>query len=195
MECTIQGCATPARRHGYCPAHLARFYRHGDPLGGGLPRGLPREAYYWAKVTRGDPDECWPWTGATNRKGYGTFAVGRGKTQAAHVYGYVLAYGPVPKGKQVDHTCHNGSGCTLGNDCPHRACQNPGHLEAVTQGTNALRGESVTAVNARKTHCKWGHELTEENSYGYNGRRQCITCSRLGARGLHPRQHLRPASR
>lgn len=93
--------------------------------------------------------------------------------------------------------------------CEHRACQNPAHWEAVqTSAENTQRAverfEPETrkklaaegdgrpgyniALNRFKTHCKWGHELTPENSYGYKGRRQCKQCARLAARGIHPRQ-------
>lgn len=36
-----------------------------------------------------------------------------------------------------------------------------------------------THNNARKTHCKWGHEFTPENTGKQsNGGRRCITCHR-----------------
>jgi WhiB family redox-sensing transcriptional regulator len=34
----------------------------------------------------------------------------------------------------------------------------------------------MAALNAAKTHCKYNHEFTEENTAYYRGRRRCITC-------------------
>lgn len=36
--CSIDGCEKPAWARGWCPAHLRRWQRHGDPLGGGVCR-------------------------------------------------------------------------------------------------------------------------------------------------------------
>jgi hypothetical protein len=33
-------------------------------------------------------------------------------------------------------------------------------------------------AQARKTHCPYGHPYDEENTYRYNGRRQCKACMR-----------------
>lgn len=37
-------------------------------------------------------------------------------------------------------------------------------------------GQAV--VNAAKTHCKWGHEFTPENTRMSHGKRSCIACYR-----------------
>jgi hypothetical protein len=45
-----------------------------------------------------------------------------------------------------------------------------------------LRGESPSAVNARRTHCHRGHPFNEENTYiRPNGQRTCIACIRARA--------------
>src|SRR5688572_9025899 len=49
----------------------------------------------------------------------------------------------------------------------------------VTPGENTLRGESPTAVNARKTHCSRGHLLSEGNLLDSPGGRRCLACRRL----------------
>jgi hypothetical protein len=36
----------------------------------------------------------------------------------------------------------------------------------------------MTNANARKTHCKRGHEFTEVNTYIVDGMRRCRTCDR-----------------
>ena len=107
---------------------------------------------------------CWLWTASDNGRGYGTFRVGE-KMVRAHRYAYERWVGPIPKGLQLDHLCRV------------RCCVNPDHLEAVTCQENLLRGETVPAANAAKTHCPQGHEYNEENTYVYlNGRRHCRTC-------------------
>ncbi|NED52837.1 HNH endonuclease, partial [Micromonospora aurantiaca] len=62
--------------------------------------------------------------------------------------------------------------------CRNRACVNVTHLEIVTNRINILRGETLQAANAAKTHCIRGHEFTPENTYVKNGGRDCRTCAR-----------------
>lgn len=75
---------------------------------------------------------------------------------------------PVAEGLEIDHLCKV------------RACCNPEHLEAVTHKTNVLRGESFSAVNASKTHCKRDHEYESVGYYriGISGR-QCKLCHNI----------------
>lgn len=59
---------------------------------------------------------------------------------------------------------------------------NPDHLAVVTHRENVLRSEvAVTAINARKTHCINGHELTSDNivqqSEKAGGGRGCRKCA------------------
>jgi len=41
-----------------------------------------------------------------------------------------------------------------------------------------MRGEGLPAKNARKTHCKRGHELSPENTYNRKNRRACKVCDK-----------------
>src|SRR6266567_1670446 len=191
-NCTMSNCAhceRPARAKGLCNAHYKKLLKYGNPIAGReVPGGLTRLERYTSYVDQRSRAGCWPWTGGIDRKGYGIFAGDDGETRA-HRYGFSQLKRPLKPGETVDHTCHNRSpDCPGGNTCPHRSCQNPAHWEAVTNEINQARGKSFSAVNGRKTHCNWGHELTPENSYGYKGRRQCKKCARLAARGAHPRQ-------
>ena len=109
---------------------------------------------------------CWLWTASTRRGGYGGFWSG-GKTVRAHRYAYERWVGPIPDGLELDHLCRNPT------------CVNPDHLEPVTHRENTLRGETIAAANAAKTHCPQGHPYDERNTYVYpNGRRNCRTCDR-----------------
>ncbi len=120
---------------------------------------------FWSKVTLAGPDECWPWLSTHNHKGYGQFMVD-GKVKMAHRLAYEDRIGPIPPGLTLDHLCRN------------RACCNPAHLEPVSNRENILRGNGATARNARKTHCKNGHEFTPDNIYRSSTGRECRTCRR-----------------
>lgn len=46
-----------------------------------------------------------------------------------------------------------------------------------------MRGEGCCVQNARKTHCKRGHEFTPDNIYWRKtGGRQCKACANLRSR-------------
>lgn len=108
---------------------------------------------------------CWIWQGSKDRAGYGM--VNSRIEVMAHRLSYTLLVGAIPEGLTIDHLCGNPS------------CVNPAHLEAVTQRENILRGDTVAARNAAKTHCLRGHEFTAENTYTTPaGGRGCKTCRR-----------------
>ena len=159
---------------GWCGAHYKRWYKYGDPLGT-PPKQSDEEAYLSRFEQRG-PDECWPWTAGKFKKGYGKFSRGNKKFQA-HVFGWKMRFGSIPEGLVIDHVCHNDSGCAGGDSCLHRACQNPAHWELVTPAVNTKRGQGGARLR-NLTHCKNGHEFTEENTYRVNGTRRCRQCQR-----------------
>ncbi|MCH8951094.1 MAG: 50S ribosomal protein L10 [Proteobacteria bacterium] len=70
-----------------------------------------------------------------------------------------------PSGLVIDHLCRN------------PACENPSHMEPVTNHENILRGE-LHLTSSRKTHCPLGHPYDEQNTYQYKGSRHCRTCKR-----------------
>ena len=122
-------------------------------------------------------DGCWVWTASLNTKGYGNYWTD-GTCVGAHRYAYETIVGPVPEGLQLDHLCRN------------RNCVNPEHLEPVTCRENLLRGETIAASHAQRSHCKHGHELDDYNTYVYpkTGKRACRTCVRAAGRRYQARQ-------
>ena len=74
-------------------------------------------------------DGCWVWQRACKGKeaqdggGYGCMSI-QGKCVGAHVFAYEREYGPIRKGLQVRHQCHN----TL--------CVNPTHMLLGTNQQN-----------------------------------------------------------
>lgn len=111
-------------------------------------------------------DECWEWTG-TKTRGYGYFYL-RSRNVRAHRVSYEYFVGPIPAGLTLDHLCRN------------PACVRPDHLEPVTQQENLLRGDTLTARSASKTHCPQGHPYQGDNLvvYEQEGRRRCRECQR-----------------
>lgn len=133
-------------------------------------RGQPMRyvrAPFWQKVRVGAPDECWPWLAGRSGSGYGH--VGQGVY--AHRRAFELTRGEIPPGLTIDHLCCN------------RLCCNPGHMEPVSRGENARRGEknrrtrSGGRVLSARTACKNNHEYTD-GSFRWSGRtRVCRICA------------------
>lgn len=123
--------------------------------------------------------DCWEWQGS-QQDGYGRFYVHKRGHFMAHRVAYVLLVGPMPDDMPLDHLCRN------------HACVNPDHVEIVTQRENTLRGATIPADHARRTHCPKGHPYDDTNTLREkNGQRRCRECSRL--RRSTPearRQHL-----
>ena len=113
-----------------------------------------------------DREKCWEFTGAKTSNGYGRLGIS-GNVHLAHRVMWEFSRGPIPDGLTIDHLCRN------------KACCNPEHLEPVTLHENILRGSNRAAVNARKTHCNYGHAFAGENLVVLpSGKRSCRACNR-----------------
>ena len=109
------------------------------------PKTIPPEVRFWPKVSVGDANECWPWNGGNNGRGYGVFGRTWRKMQYAHRFAWEVTHGPVPDGLCVCHHCDN------------PPCCNPAHLfigtirdnsaDMVAKGRAAKHPESRGASN------------------------------------------------
>lgn len=119
-------------------------------------RSVASDPKTWAKMvnrTRFDsPNGCWEWIGFKNSSGYGVLIHPELGNVLAHRLALHIVGRPVPAELTVDHKCRN------------TACVNPDHLRPVFGTTNTMLGDGFYARNARKTHCKHGHEYTQENT-------------------------------
>jgi hypothetical protein len=93
-------------------------------------------ARFWAKVRKGEPNECWPWTGYVRPSGHGAtthqcFGI------LASRKAWILTHGPIRDGKCVNHRCDN------------PLCCNPGHMYLGTRADNMIDRWGKTAPGER----------------------------------------------
>lgn len=184
--CLIDGCERKHEAKGLCRAHYKRLVRLGDPGVSPIVErdrpGAPITQRFWSKVEIA-PTGCWLWLARRSPDGYGRMSTG-GHEVNAHRLSYELFRGPIPDDLVIDHLCRV------------RHCVNPDHLEPVTNLENALRSPLV----AGKTHCKWGHEFTPENTLWVTGparvgrrkQRRCKACARRRQNEYRRARRLQP---
>lgn len=157
--CSIEGCERIHYARGWCSRHYKRWLLD---VSADHSR-ITAEERFWAKVDRRGDDECWLWTASLNNRGYSQFLHNR-LLRLGHRFSFELLVGPIPDGLQLDHLCRV------------RHCVNPAHLEIVTPRENCLRGKSIAAENARKTHCPRGHPYSGDNLIIRQNGRSCRIC-------------------
>lgn len=115
---------------------------------------------------RVEPAEgCWFWNGAHSSGGY-AYLQHTGKANRVIRLIYEAMWKDIDEGMVLDHLCSN------------VWCISPSHLEEVTPQVNTLRGGGPASLNAKKTECLRGHDLTPENTYIRKDRtgRYCKQC-------------------
>lgn len=120
-----------------------------------------------------NPESCWIWSGAFNKMGYGV-VYHKGRMHMAHR----IALHIQDTSAQMECACHK---------CDNPSCVNPSHLFWGTHKDNSndkqKKGRQYRPSKVI-THCKNGHEFTEENTrrnLNEKGqiRRHCKICVRL----------------
>lgn len=179
MKCRFTGCDRAAKARGLCFYHYNRQHSSGT-LDTSFLKVRTAEERFWQHVQK--TETCWIWLATTDRQGYGQFHPEPGMNRIAHKWLYQRMVGPIPEGMQLDHLCRNTS------------CVNPAHLEVVTARENTMRGNSRSAINARKTECNRGHPFTPKNTRRDRyGQRNCRKCDYI--RLVMYRQKRRESSR
>lgn len=126
-----------------------------------------RIRFFWSRINK--TDKCWLWIGAKLISGYGYLYLQNGKQSRkkvlAHRFSYILHYGKIPNGKELDHICRI------------KNCVNPKHLEPVTSKENTYRGTNPKIIIMHRRiltgFCKNGHSVNEWNKKD----RRCRLCT------------------
>jgi len=120
---------------------------------------------------------CWIWQGARFGTGYGHIGwqeVGVQHHCGTHRALFLALGGKILAGYDLDHLCRQ------------ILCCNPSHLEPVTRRTNLLRGKTIVAERAARTHCPAGHEYTPANTrISHRGTRRCRQCDQIRNRASY----------
>ncbi len=121
------------------------------------------EQRFWSKVNRGGgSDQCWEWSEAKNRRGYGKFWR-NGSTLGTHRVAWELSNGSIPNGLFVCHHCDN------------PACCNPKHLflgtlqdnvdDMVSKGRGSSGLSHAARIRAKvpRGECSWNAKLDSDS--------------------------------
>lgn len=135
--CSIPDCGKNSWARGWCSAHLHRWRKFGDPLGGGTPWGEPIR-HLTEVIMPYKGAECLPWPYAHDSRGYGQIYTD-GRTRRVTRVICERIHGPPPTNKhEAAHSCGNG----------RLKCCTPSHLSWKTSAEN-----SADAI----AHGTWNH--------------------------------------
>jgi hypothetical protein len=133
--CDVSDCGGRHFALGFCQRHYWRVRTYGDPGEAARRQVGPAPVDPITRLLRRveiDENGCWVWQGAKDQLGYGWISVAGKKSAQVHRFAYQLLIGPVPPGKELDHSWESG--------CRSKACLNVfEHIEPVTHQENILR--------------------------------------------------------
>lgn len=119
-----------------------------------------REARFWSYVSKGGPNECWPWRAARDPHGYGRFQWAHGKPMVASRAAYFFAAGVDAGDLDVCHSCDN------------PPCCNPRHLWLGTAKDNTAdmiaKGRVVRGASPRGEAHPQSRITAEQALYAYH---------------------------
>ena len=168
--CSVDSCAKPAFKRGYCGPHYYRALTFGSPFAGSTFKGAPMTFIKDAVGQR--TNKCLIWPFARNNRGYGVI-----NGLLAHRVVCEIVNGPPPSSDHESaHSCGNG----------HLGCIAADHLRWATHTENmedmflhGRRTHKVLIEHRSKFHCIHGHEFTPENTYyPPRGSKVCKICKR-----------------
>lgn len=127
-DCLVDECSKPGdMARDLCSTHYQRWQKYGDPTHPGQTLEVRLQARLEVQE-----DGCIVWTGGQNGRGYGQIGLDY-KKKLVHRVAWELANGPIPEGKQIDHTCWN------------RLCANVEHLRLADPNDNLRSKQGATS--------------------------------------------------
>lgn len=116
--------------------------------------------------------DCYLWQGEINHDGYGQIWIEGSRYQVHRLSAFIYLQLDLENKKQL--ALHK-------LECVNKNCWNPNHLYVGNTSDNAKDSYKTGRIhhNSIKTHCKFGHEYTLENTRILSsGSRACIQCER-----------------
>ena len=116
LICTVDKCDQPMHAKTMCKRHYKQANRVGVATPGMKGAHGPVEVRFWYFVQKAGPDECWLWTGNSDKDGYGSIRTPETQLRAHRVSFQIHNPDVCIDGLLVRHKCNN------------PPCVNPAHL-------------------------------------------------------------------